>query len=197
MQFSIFGELLSVYNNGIKLTVNEEGKGNFGATQYTAEVTEVSPDVSEVIFYVKNTDGREYTSLIPEPVRLTSVKGRMKTGDLTKTGALSVFSGKAVYEKDITLQKLYPDEHFYLEIEDAAATVNVEINSKTAAVFTYRPFSTEITDYIRDGENHIKITVSNTLCNHYSTIPSKYSNYPEDSHWGLMGNVSIIIKSKK
>ena len=197
MQFSIFGELLAVYNNGRKLSVKEEGKGNFGSAQYTAEVAEISPDASRVLFYVKNTDGREYTSLIPEPVKLSSGKGRMKTGDLTETGALSVFSGKAVYEKDITLQKLYPDEHFYLEIEDAAATVNVEINGKTAAVFTYRPFSTEITDYVIDGENHIKITVSNTLCNHYSTIPSKYSNYPEDSHWGLMGNVSIIIRSKK
>ena len=42
-----------------------------------------------------------------------------------------------------------------------------------------------------NGENEIALTVSNTLCNHYSTIPSYYSNYPQDAKSGLIGPVRI------
>ena len=65
-----------------------------------------------------------------------------------------------------------------LETENIGATARLEINGKLVSVFTYSHFRADITDYIVNGGNHIKITVSNTLCNHYSTIPSKYSNYP-------------------
>ncbi len=197
MEFSLFGELIAVYNDGEKLSFTENGKGNFGSRLYTAEVKNVNPYVSRAVFFVKSSDGKEYTSLIPEPVKLYSGKGKMTTGDLCATGALKNFSGKAVYEKNITVSKIYPDRRFFLDIEDAGATVNVEINGKTAVVFTYRPFYADITDYLNNGENHIKITVSSTLCNHYSTVPSKYSNFPEDSKWGLTGDVKITVKERE
>ena len=197
LRFSLFGELIAVYNNEEKLDFSENGTGNFGAKEYTAEIKGVSPYVSRVVFFVKSTDGKEYTSLIPEPVKLSCKEGKMTTRDLCRTGALKSFSGKAVYEKDITLSKIYTDRRFYLDISDASATVNVEINGKPAVVFTYRPFTADITDFIRNGENHIKITVSSTLCNHYSTVPSKYSNFPEDSKWGLTGEVKITVKERE
>lgn len=197
LEFSLFGELVAAYNNEEKLDFSENGTGNFGSKKYSAEVKNVTPYVSRVVFFVKSTDGKEYTSLVPEPVRLFCGKGKMTAGDLCKTGALKSFSGKAVYEKDITLSKIYTDRRFYLDISDASATVNVEINGKPAVVFTYRPFTADITDFIRNGENHIKITVSSTLCNHYSTVPSKYSNFPEDSKWGLTGEVKITVKERE
>lgn len=197
LEFSLFGELTEVYNDGEKLEFSEKGKSNFGSKKYCAEVKTVTPYVSRVVFFVRSADGKEYTSLIPEPVRLYSGKGKMTAGDLCKTGALKNFSGKAVYEKDITLSKIYTDRRFYLDISDAAATINVEINGKTAVVFTYRPFYTDITDFLVNGKNHIKITVSSTLCNHYSTVPSKYSNFPEDSKWGLTGEVKITVKERE
>ncbi|MBR3767585.1 MAG: hypothetical protein IKL10_05020 [Clostridia bacterium] len=196
MEMNIFGELLCAYNNGENMDICYIGKGNFGGNKYSAKVKNISPDVSEAVFYIKAQKGFEYTSVIPEPVSLTCTKGRILLGDLTKTGALINYSGKVVYEKEIELQKLYPDEKFYIDIEDAAATLNIEINGKTAAVFTYRPFSQDITPFIVHGNNHIKITVSNTLCNHYSTIPSKYSNFPRDASFGLIGPVHIRITEK-
>ncbi len=197
IEISAFGEVLAVFADNKPLEAEYAGKGNFGTDKYTAKINISSPDATEIVFFIKSRDGREYASLIPEPVRLTMGKGRIKAGDLCSTGALKNFSGKAVYEKTFTAEKLYPDERFYLDITDASATLNVEINGKTAAVFTYRPFYTDITDYLVNGENYIKITVSSTLCNHYSTIPSKYSNYPADSRWGLTGEVNIIVKSKR
>lgn len=191
---SFHGRLLRALNNGEEMEISFIGDGNFGAKTYKATAKTVCDTVSEVIFFVEAKKGYEYTGIIPEPVKLTQGKGKMDCGDLCLTGALMNFSGKAVYEKDVHIDKIYPDERFYIEIEDAATTLNIEINGKTAAVFTHKPFYKDITPFIENGENHIKITVSNTLCNHYSTIPSKYSNYPKDSHWGLFSSVKIISK---
>ncbi len=190
------GKLLRALNNGEEMEIRFVGDGNFGAKTYNAKVKTVCNTVSDVILFVEAEKGYEYTGIIPEPINIIQGKGKMNCGDLCLTGALMNFSGKAVYEKSVYTEKLYPEESFYIDIEDAATTLNIEINGKTAAVFTHKPFYKDITPFIINGENHIKITVSNTLCNHYSTIPSKYSNFPKDSPWGLFSAVKIITKEK-
>lgn len=193
---SFHGKLIKAFNNNEPMDIEFTGQGNFGSSKYRATPKNIIPDVSEVIFFIEAESGYENTAVIPCPVSLSSEKGKMHCTDLTATGALINFSGKAVYEKTVNLERLYPDERFYIDIEDAATTINIEINGKTACVFTHRPFYSDITEYIKNGENKIKITVSNTLCNHYSTIPSKYSNFPRDAAWGLMSPVKIIITEK-
>ncbi len=190
------GKLLKAFNNNEPMEISYCGKGNFEGEEYSAVPRTVSEQISEVVFIVEAEKGYEYTAIIPEPVKLFAGKGKMCCTDLSLTGALINFSGKAVYERKIFLEKLYPDERFYIDIPDAATTLNIEINGKTAAVFTHKPFYKDITKHIVNGENDIKITVSNTLCNHYSTVPSKYSNFPQDANWGLMSPVKIIITEK-
>lgn len=194
---NVFGEITAAYSNKEKADVTHIGRGNFGGNKYRVDIPIICPDVSEIVFFVKPENGIEFTGLIPEPITLQSGKGRIKCQDLSSVGALVNYSGKCIYEKDIEVQKLYPDEKFTLEIKDAAATLNIEINGLTAAVLTYRPFTADITDFIQNGQNHIKITVSNTLCNHYSTIPSRYSNFPQDASYGLMGEVNLIISENR
>ncbi len=191
-----FGEVIRAENDKKEMTIKKTGTGAFGEDEYTLTVNNVSPYISDVNLFIKGRDGYEYASLLPAPVKLTCGKGKLPCCDLSKTGALRAFSGKAVYERVVTLEKLDPDECFILDIANAAATVNIEINGKTAAILTYGPFRADITKHVLHGENHIKITVSNTLCNHYSTIPSKYSNFPEDAASGLIGPVSIKILQK-
>ncbi len=190
---NIKGRLLKALNNGEEMNISEKGKGNFGGTVFSARVKNILSETSDVYLFIQAPKGYEYTAFIPEPIKLHSGKGKITCGNLADSGALISFSGKAVYEKNVTLSRIYPEEKFFIDIENAASTLNIEINGKTAAVFTYKPFRKDITEFIKDGENHIKITVSNTLCNHYSTIPSKYSNFPQDASWGLMSPVRIII----
>lgn len=193
---NIFGKLHSAFCGESEMEIEFIGKGNFGANRYRVTNTDSVDHITDVVFYVEAERGFEYADIIPEPADILCRKGKIKAGDLSKMGALKNYSGKACYEKVISIEKLYPDERFTLFIEDAAAALNIEINGKTAAVFTFRPFEADITDFISNGENHIKITVSNTLCNHYSTIPSKYSNYPKDAKSGLIGPVIIRISEK-
>lgn len=192
----LHGKLHSVFCDDTEMTVTHKGKGVFDTEYYEVRAGKISEHITDVVFYIEAYDGYEYADIIPVPADILCGKGKITNGDLCTMGALKCYSGKAVYEKNICIEKLYPDEKFIIDIENAAATLDIEINGKNAAVFTYKPFRTDITDYITNGENHIKITVSNTLCNHYSTIPSKYSNYPKDSASGLISPVKILVKER-
>ena len=149
------------------------------------------PRIPEVTFTLRAREGYAFTAALPEPFDLQCGDGLLPCGDTSRMGALVNYSGKIRYTKKIELEKIELDERFILEIGDAGATVRAEINGKTAAVFTGRPFTADITEYVVNGENEITLTVSNTLCNHYSTVPSFYSNFPRDAKSGLIGPVRI------
>ena len=189
---NVFGEVLRAADNGKPMTVTAEGKGNFGGNRYRAAAQAPDERVSEVILFVKPWDGYDFTAALPEPFDLTCAgNGKLPCGDASEAGALVCYSGKLRYRKKVALEKIDIEERFLLEIGDAGATVKAEINGKTAAVFTCRPFTADITPYVVNGENEIVLTVSNTLCNHYATVPSFYSNFPRDAKSGLIGPVTI------
>ncbi len=189
---NVFGEILAAFNDGRPMTVTPDGEGNFGGSRFTVTAAAPSAYISEVVFFVKAKEGCEYTAALPEPLDLLcGDNGRLPCGDASRMGSLSCYSGKLRYAKKVDLEKIDINERFILEIGDAGATVKAEINGQTAAVFTYRPFTADITQYVVNGENEIALTVSNTLCNHYSTIPSYYSNFPQDAKSGLIGPVTI------
>lgn len=193
MRVSVFGELLSATNDGKPMSVSKIGEGNFGSTAYEAVTDNVNEEISTVVMWIKADNGYALTGAIPEPVKLECGEGIMTTGDLSLTdSALCCFSGKAVYSRVFTLKEKDDFSRFVLSAENVGATLRVEINGETAAVLTSAPFTAEITKWLKKGNNELKLTVSNTLCNHYSTIPSLYSNYPTDAKSGLAGDVKII-----
>ena len=80
-----------------------------------------------------------------------------------------------------------------LNLGKVGSTARVVINGGEPIVFTHAPFEADVTELVENGENSIEITVSNTLSNHYSTVPSRYSNYPEDAASGLIGPVALTV----
>ena len=194
LEANVFGKLLSAYCDGEKMAITNGQAANFGGTKYSAVCAEKKTHISEVLLYVKSENARGFTSLLPEPVKLSCEgAGKLTTGDTAGFGVLKNYSGKFIYERTVKLEKIFTDERFILKIANAGATVRLEVNGVCAAVFTYKPFEADISDLVVNGENTIKITVSNTLCNHYSTIPSKYSNFPRDAASGLIGPVFIEV----
>lgn len=191
---NVFGEVTEAFHNGEKMMLSRSGNGNFGGNIYSAVTCVPEEKFSEVSFTVRSDRGYEYTALIPEPIDIIcGENGKADCGDLSKTGALKCYSGKIVYHKTVYLEKINMDERFILDLGDVGATAKVVINGKTAAIFTFAPFRTDITDYVTNGTNDIEITVSTTLSNHYSTIPSLYSNFPQDAKSGLIGPAEIKV----
>ena len=186
-----FGDLLEARCGGEQMAVRETGKGYFGGRRYEAACTLVEHAPFGRLL-VRPENGKSDGGLLPAPLTLRCGEGKASCGDLAETGALRCYSGKAVYRKTVTLNR-YPDERFYLELGDVGVTARVKLNGEEAGVLTYAPYTLEITDLVRNGDNELEITVSNTLCNHYSTIPSGYSNFPADAKSGLIGPVSISV----
>ncbi len=193
-QISLFGTLIKAFSDSEAMQIKKLGTGNFGTQKYKAELKASCQKASEVVFFVKPDLGYSYTAIIPEPVELQQGENAViSLGDTSKMGALESFSGKLVYEKAVFIESIDKNKKYVLSLGEVGATAKVEINSETAAVLTFSPFEADISKHLKNGENQLKITVSNTLCNHYSTIPSRYSNFPTDAKSGLIGPVTINI----
>jgi hypothetical protein len=64
------------------------------------------------------------------------------------------------------------------------------VNGKPAGIKSAPPWTFDITDFVKSGENQIEVLVSNTLANHYVTIPTHYRGKATS---GLIGPVSIKL----
>lgn len=193
LKANLFGELIKAKADNTEMKIEKAGEGNFGGEVFTALSGKPYRDSVRVVLYVKAREGFSGTGTVPEPVKLLCTEGRIKSGDASKTGALCCYSGKMKYSARFNIVKESVDEHFRLDLGRVGATASVSINKSEPLVFTYAPFTAEITDLLQNGENEIEITVSNTLSNHYSTVPSRYANYPEDASSGLLDPVVITV----
>ncbi|MBQ2758590.1 MAG: hypothetical protein IJE93_02360 [Clostridia bacterium] len=191
---SLFGTLTKALSDNEEMLITEIGKGSFGTRKFEAKLKKSSENATQVVLFVKADSGYSYTSIIPEPVDLkTGDNAVIRLGDTSKMGALECYSGKLVYEKSVFVESTDRNRKYILSLGEVGATAKIEINSEVAAILTFAPFEADISRYLINGENKLKITVSNTLCNHYSTIPSRYSNFPADAKSGLIGPVTINI----
>ena len=189
---NLFGTLLEATLNGKPMQVERTGAGHFDGKVYTAK-GEAFKHAPLIQLRIRADAGTSFTGIIPEPIKLLCDTGKTSCGDWAQTGALKCYSGKAVYKKSVRIKKYETDTRFLLELGDVRQTAAVKINGAQAAVLTYPPYTCDVTDLLADGENEIEITVANTLCNHYATVPSGYANYPEDAASGLLGPVLISV----
>ena len=74
------------------------------------------------------------------------------------------------------------------------STAEVHVNGKKAGIRVAPPWTVDITDCVKAGENRIEILVYNTLANHYLTIPT---NYRGSLRSGLIGPVTIEMQVPK
>lgn len=189
----LFGELLRATANGEEMSVEKNGNGKFGGESYTCRAGRTYSSSVRTVLFVKGRCGFSSTGIIPAPMKLFCGKGKIKSGDVSKLGALCCYSGKMRYSARFDMAMESIDEHFRIDLGRVGATASVSVNGSEPIVFTYSPFSSEITHLLKNGENELEIIVSNTLSNHYSTVPSRYSNYPEDAASGLLDPVVITI----
>ncbi len=189
----LFGELLKATADGAELKTEPVGRGNFGEKVFRASSDAPFERGAAVTVFVRASDGLGDMSVIPEPVDIFCGEGKIKCGDTSKIGALCCYSGKMKYSTLADIEKEDIDTRFILSLGRVGATARVVINGGEPIVFTNAPFEADVTELVKNGENSIEITVSNTLANHYSTVPSRYSNYPRDAVSGLIGPVTLTL----
>lgn len=105
-------------------------------------------------FSLINVDDTRY--IITEPKKPSHI-------DITKDG-YPFYTGSISMIDTINIKK--SQGRYYIKLNNLqAASAKVYVNDKLCKVLYWEPFLADITDYIVDGENHIRIVLTNTLFN--------------------------------
>ncbi|WP_340696500.1 glycosylhydrolase-like jelly roll fold domain-containing protein [Flavobacterium gyeonganense] len=99
----------------------------------------------------------------------------------TDTG-IRFFSGTVTYKKSfkINSKQLKNNKRVFLDLGKVKNVATVTVNQKKVALIWKPPFSADITDYFKSGENELQVIVTNLWPNRM--IGDK--NEPEDCVWG-------------
>lgn len=99
------------------------------------------------------------------------------------------FSGFISYENRFSAKK---GERIFLEISDAYEGVEVFLNNKSMGVQIVPTYCFELSDYVLDGENHLRIEVATTLERATSDIPDMLGRKKQpESYSGIKGTVRL------
>ena len=79
-----------------------------------------------------------------------------------------------------------------LDLGQVLVAAEVLVNGESVGVRLARPFSFDLTDKIREGENTLSVRIANTIAPHYQTIPAQNLG-PVES--GLIGPVRLTRSS--
>ena len=139
----------------------------------TIKLTSVVRKPSQVVLRVDQQPGTYAGAAFPEPIAYECKEGEIGLGDWSPQG-LECYSGAVVYGKVLTLNKEHLKAGVVLNLGMVKTCAEVHVNGKLADVRLARPFRFDITNLVREGENHIQIRVANTLANHMSTYPTKF-----------------------
>jgi hypothetical protein len=192
MEIAVFGSI-EVWINGEPAKIQNVGKTVYGADEYRVTVQNNQNKVVHVAIRVHCKKGYTQGAVFPEPIQLQCSEGLIDAGDWSKLGVLENYSGGAIYSKCIEIPEFEKDSLVFLNLVKIATTAEVIVNGKPVGIRVCPPWKVNISNFVKQGKNAIEIIVYNTLSNHYSTIPSRYSNFPKDAVSGLIGPVMIEI----
>ncbi|WP_299064248.1 glycosyl hydrolase [uncultured Polaribacter sp.] len=100
----------------------------------------------------------------------TSIKKNYRTltsWSEAKEEEIQYFSGTAIYEKEFTLtkQQLLKEYAYELDLGSVSIIAEVFINDKKVSTLWKAPFRVSIDDYVKEGNNRLKIKITNLWVN--------------------------------
>lgn len=151
--------------------------------------------VTKVALRIRQKPGCYAGAAILTPVEFTCVPTSTALGDWSEN-ALASYSGGAVYSKDFDLTAAQLETEIILDLGLVKVSAEVEVNGEVVGIGLARPFQFDISDYVREGQNHLKVTVYNTIANHYNVaFPSSYV-FEGQTVSGLIGPVTLQFAAK-
>ena len=95
---------------------------------------------------------------------------------------LKYFSGTATYSRTVSLGEddLAPGKKVELDLGELNDIAELSVNGKKVAVLWYPPFRTDITGFVRKGDNLVEVAVTNNWANRLIGD----EQYEPDFEWG-------------
>ncbi len=187
MNMKVNGKILSVTVDGKKINGKDLQKLSDGVYSLMADASDGL--IHEFVITGEPEAGYDGAAFFAEPIVLTCGRGKLKAGNWAEAGALKYFSGGIKYTKDIIIPQS-EGKRVELDLGVVDATCEVAVNGQTVDVLMSPPYTLDITDYVKTGENKVEVLVYSTLSNHYQSVPSAYRGQPRS---GLIGPVSMKV----
>jgi hypothetical protein len=127
---------------------------------------------------------------LSSPVEFVSGTTPFALVSWTKT-PLANFSGAAIYEKSFLVPDSYQGKKLILDLGRVSSVAEVYVNGRPAGTLVWRPYKLDITEFIKPGENQLKIRVTNTEANARAVGPS-HRILANIDVCGLEGPVEIV-----
>lgn len=107
-------------------------------------------------------------------------------GSWTQLEGREHFSGTFTYLRTVAVPKGQLSRKAVLELGDAYELVEVWVNGRVAGVRMWKPYTFDISSLLKEGENELRIDVTNSMANRYdkASLPS-----------GLVGPVTVSFNS--
>lgn len=113
-------------------------------------------------------------------------------------------SGEGVYSTTFDAAAVESGQRVYLELDQVESMAEVTINGKDVGVIWTKPYQIDVSDFLKDGKNHLEIKVVNTWGNRFyyesnfdvkdkkiqTTASSKFLKGLLPS--GLQGNIKLV-----
>ncbi len=187
LAFAAYGKV-TVWIDGIMTKAVAGKKGSDGLTEYRVDIKDYNPAGSQVVFKIEYQQGYPGGGAIPGYLRQTCGKGIISSGDWSETDGLRSYSGGAVYSKTITVKAGDLKNNIEIDLGDVVSSAELFVNGRSAGVKVAPPWTFDITGYVREGKNEIKVLIYNTLANNYTAIPTRYRGSTKS---GLIGPVKL------
>lgn len=97
----------------------------------------------------------------PSPVRMTTLDNLSDNAN----DSIRYFSGTATYTTSVNLDRAGRGEHMFMAFDNVGTMAKVYINGKYAGGVWTAPYRLDVTDFVKNGRNDVKVEVVNTWVN--------------------------------
>ena len=97
----------------------------------------------------------------PSPVRMATLDNLSDNAN----DSIRYFSGTATYTTSVNLDRVGRGEHMFMAFDNVGTMAKVYINGKYAGGVWTAPYRLDVTDFVKNGRNDVKVEVVNTWVN--------------------------------
>ena len=186
LAFSAYGKV-EVRINGDAALESEKRTYENGLSYYTFTVNKLTEEPSEVEIEIAYEPGYSGAAAFNGYNEQVCGPGKMQSGDWSELDGLRAYSGGMWYRQTINIDRK-EGELIEIDLGDVISSAELFINGKSAGIRLAQPWSYDITEHTKQGENKIEVLVLNTIANNYTSIPTRYRGSIRS---GLMGPVTL------
>jgi len=156
-------------------------------------VTGIGSGGETLALRIRSSPGAVGAGVFRDVVRLACESGEAELGDWARFDGLACYSGGATYEKEFTLEENEVTANLTLDLGRVSATCEISVNGDCSTVLCAPPWRVGLAGRVHAGTNTLRVTVFNTLNNHYQTVPTRYKRPTGEAPSGLLGPVVLQI----